>query len=257
MITSAIILAAGRGTRMGELAIETPKPMLRVLGKPLMEYVVDLLSFYGIKEIGVNLFHKGEVIVDHFGDGSKFGVNIQYVQEKELSGTAGGVLQVARCMGLNRPFLVLSSDMLVNFNLRALAESHLASGGIATLSCFHRPKDQLKKSGILAFDPTTRRITDFVERPQDESAIISQWVNSSVYAFSPEILTYLESEFPGGSSIDLPKDIFPKLLAADVPMYAHPFHSDTYYQLGIDSPDRITRAEEEIRSGMYVPVKRT
>jgi NDP-sugar pyrophosphorylase family protein len=115
----------------------------------------------------------------------------------------------------------------------------------------------LKKSGLLLFDPTTRRISDFIERPVDDSAIISQWVNSSVYAFSPKILQYIEQACGAEKSVDLPRDIFPKLLATKEPLYAHPFYADEYYQLGIDSPDRIERAENDIATGVFKPVKRT
>ena len=241
---------------MGELTKTTAKPLLRVKGKPLMEYVIDLLVVHGVKEIGVNLNYRGHEIASYFGDGSRFGAQITYVHESTLTGTAGGVRSVAGQMQLSNPFFVISSDMLVNFDLSALAAAQREHGGVGTLSCYFRPKDELKKSGVMLFNEQTKEIRKFVERPQKPEDIISQWVNSSVYAFSPEILTFIPQTVEGSPVVDLPRDVFPQIFKAGKKLFAHPFPSETFYQLGIDTPDRIARAERDLESGVYAPTQR-
>ena len=159
-------------------------------------------------------------------------------------------------MNLSSPFFVVSSDMLVNFNLGQLAVAHQNNKGIGTLSCYFRPKDQLKKSGVILFDKRTYEIEEFVERPTKPEEIVSQWVNSSVYLFSPKILPFIEREALASDVIDLPRDIFPKILSSGEKLFAHPFAAEKYYQLGIDTPDRIERAETDIDSGLFVPTVR-
>lgn len=248
MTRSAVILAAGRGSRMGALTDGVPKPLLLVKSKPLIQYVVELLAHHGVGRIGVNLHYKGDEIRRFLGDGSRWGVRIEYVEERELSGTAGGVKAVAEALSFSEPFFAVSSDMLVNFDLSALYAFHLEHGGLGTLSCYWRPADQLKKSGVVLFDQATRRIQQFVERPQSSEQVISQWVNSSVYVFSPGIL-----KFVGRSPCDFGRDVFPEVMRSGQSLYAHPFPAEKFYQLGIDTPERISRAEGDIDRGSFVP----
>lgn len=250
----AIILAAGQGERMMPLTKNTPKPLLKIKGKPMIEYVIDLLIYHGVKEIGINLFYLGNKIRKYL-EQKKFNIKIIYVEEKKLTGTAGGVRNVAKVLKPNSPFLVVSSDMMVNFNLASIYKTHLKNKGIATLSCYFRPRDQLKKSGVILFDEKTKEIIKFVERPQTDQEIISQWVNSSVYVFDPEILKYTPSKIAGSPIIDLAKHVFPKILSSKEKMFAYPINQQKYYQLGIDTPDRIERAEHDLALGKFKPVK--
>ncbi|MFN8391618.1 MAG: nucleotidyltransferase family protein [Bdellovibrionota bacterium] len=251
MIRKAILLAAGRGERMGSLTDHQPKPLIPISGKPLMQYGIELLASHGVDHIGVNVSYHAEKIKTYFGGGSRFGLKLEYVDEHELTGTAGGMRKVAAAMALSEPFFVLSADMLVNFDLRAVAEAHRVSEGIATLCCYFRPRDQLKKSGVILFDESTKKILRFVERPQTDSEIVSQWVSSSVYAFSPEILSFVSPKDEGSPVVDLPRDVFPKVLASSKKIFAFPVDGAKFYQLGIDTPDRIARAEQDIASGRF------
>lgn len=249
----AIILAAGRGERMMPLTQNIPKPLLKIAGKPMMEYVIDLLVKHGVKEIGVNLYYLGKQIKNHFGDGSKYGIKITFIEELELTGTAGGIKNIAKILNFTKPFFVISSDMLVNFPLTDIYEFHQSHSGIATLSCYWRPKDQLKKSGVILFDQKNQ-IKQFQERPQIEQEIISQWVNSSVYVFDPKILQFIPDEINRSKIVDLPKHIFPEILSSAEQMYAYPINRKKYYQLGIDTPERIKKAEQDIIDELFEPV---
>lgn len=252
----AIILAAGAGTRMGEITHQIPKPMIEIMGKPLIEYVLCLLVAHGFDDIGINLFYLGDQVSQFLGDGSRFGCKITYVKESCLTGTAGGVLAVARKLKPKHPFLVISAKMLVNFNLTAFYKFHLKKKGLMSMCCYQRPKDQLQKSGVVLFDKKSYRIKKFIERPQTDKEIISQWVNSSVYMFNPAIANFIPDQINGSKVVELSRDIFPTLLKKNKRLFTYPIDNNKYYQLGIDTPDRIARAEQDITSGKFVPVER-
>lgn len=250
----AIVLAAGRGERMMPLTKDSPKPLMPIHGKPMMEYVVDLLAAHGICHVGVNLFYQADAIKRHFGNGERFGVKMLYVRECELTGTAGGAKKVAEKMGIKEPFFVISSDIMVNFDLTDIYSFHQQHGGIATICCYWRSREQLqfKKSGLVLFDANTKQVVQFIERPKGEEDIVSQWVNSSVYVLSPEILDLIPNEIEGSKIVDLPKHVFPALLDRGVKLYTYPVDASRYYQLGVDTPDRVKRVEQDITNGIFV-----
>ena len=250
----AIILASGKGERMMPLTTNTPKPLLKINAKPMIEYIIDLLIYHGVAEIGINLCYLGDQIKKYLVS-KNFGIKIIYVEEKFLTGTAGGVKSVAKILKPKSPFFVISSDMMVNFNLNNIYKFHQKNKGIATLSCYFRPKDQVKKSGVILFDKKTKQILKFIERPQNDEEIISQWVNSSVYIFNPEILKYIPDKIDGSPIVDLAKNVFPEILNSGDEMFAYPINQDRYYQLGVDTPDRIKRVEEDIYSKKFKPTK--
>lgn len=250
----AIILAAGKGERMMPLTKNTPKPLLKINGKPMIEYVIDLLRHHGVKVIGINLFYLRNKIKKYLKQ-KKFNIKIIFVEEKNLTGTARGLKAVAKILKPKFPFFVVSSDMMINFNLKSIYKFHKKHKGIATLSCYFRPRDQLKKSGVILFDKETKQILKFIERPQTDQEIISQWVNSSVYVFSPEILKYIPQQINDSPIIDLAKDVFPKILNSKHKMFAYPVNQKRYYQLGIDTPDRVEKVENDIKTKKFIPIQ--
>ena len=118
----AIIMAGGSGTRLRPLTCTMPKPMARIMNKPVMEHITELLKKHGITDIGVTLRYLPESIKEYFGDGSAFGVNFTYFTENEPLGTAGSVMA---CSGfLNEDFLVISGDSFTDFNLSEAIAFH-------------------------------------------------------------------------------------------------------------------------------------
>ena len=111
----AMILAAGRGTRLRPLTDTCPKPMIPIAGKPLLEYVIRLLARHGFDQLMINLYHLPQLVQDYFGDGSKWNVHIAYSLEEELLGTAGAVARVADF--LDEPFVLYYGDNLCNVDL--------------------------------------------------------------------------------------------------------------------------------------------
>lgn len=239
----AFILAAGEGKRMKSLTKTTPKPLVKINGKPILDYVLTLLKIHNFNRIGINLFYLSKIMENYL---SKLKMEIQYVKEKHLSGTAGGILSISKITKPSSPFLVISADMMVNFDLTRIYDFHLKHKGIATICCYFRPKSKLvpQKSGQLVFDRKTKKILQIYER---FSEIKSRWVNSSVYVFNPEVLDFI----PKQGFFDVAKDLIPYLLKSKKNVYAYPINRRRFYQLGIDTPDRVKQVEEDIKSGKF------
>jgi mannose-1-phosphate guanylyltransferase len=201
----ALILAAGKGTRLKELTESYPKVMVDVGGKPCLQYNIELLKKYGIKDIAINTHHFPEKIIDYFGDGSKFGVSIRYSKEPEILGTAGALNNFRDFF--NEDFVVIYGDVLHKTDLNKLIEFHRKNKGIATLALDNRPQ---KGKGVVILDG--EKIVKFVEKPEQD--ISGGLINSGVYVLSPKILDYI----PKGFS-DFGKEIFPKILGLGEKLY--------------------------------------
>lgn len=201
-----MVLAAGLGTRLRPLTYELPKPMVPVVDRPVMAHIVDLLQAQGITEIIANLHYFPDTIRDYFGD------EITYRYEPELLGTAGGVRNCRDFFG-DEPFVVISGDALTDLDVRALRATHDRLGGVATLTVKQVP--DTREYGVVLHDGDDR-ILGFQEKPAPEEAK-SDLGNCGIYMFSPEIFDY----FPEADPVDWAHDVFPALLAQDVPFHIH------------------------------------
>ena len=133
----AMILAAGEGTRLRPLTLETPKALLPIRGRPLIEHQLFWLNHHGIREVAINLYHLGNKIKDHLGDGSRFGMKICYSPEETLLGTAGGVKRIEHFF--NDTFVVVYGDILTDFDLSDMVKFHREKKAVATLAIFEAP----------------------------------------------------------------------------------------------------------------------
>jgi mannose-1-phosphate guanylyltransferase len=131
-LTRAMILAAGLGTRLGTLSDERPKPMLPVVDVPLIRYAVALLRGHGVREIVVNLHHRGDLIETNLGDGARLGVDIVYSREEHILGTGGGIRRALPYLG-DEPFLVINGKLVIDLDLEEVLARHRAAGAAATL----------------------------------------------------------------------------------------------------------------------------
>jgi len=195
-------MAGGQGSRLRPLTCDRPKPMVPVANRPIMEYAVDLLIGQGIKDIGITLQYLPEQIMDHFGDGSVFGVNMQYFIEEVPLGTAGSVKNAAEF--LDETFVVVSGDALTDFNLMEAIEFHYEKGAIATLVLTEVPSPL--EYGVVITEKDGR-IKRFLEKP-GWGEVFSDWVNTGIYILEPEVLNY----FDFGVKYDFSKNLFPQLL---------------------------------------------
>ncbi|HLM85095.1 MAG TPA: NDP-sugar synthase [Solirubrobacteraceae bacterium] len=202
----AMVLAAGLGTRLRPLTYEITKPMVPVLDRPVMAHIVDLLDKHGFEQVIANLHYFPDSIREYFG------ARLSYRFEQELLGTAGGVRGCAEFFG-DEPFLVISGDALTDIDLRAFAQRHRQSGGIATLAVKQVP--DTREYGVVLHD-RQGRITGFQEKPAPEEAL-SDLGNCGIYMFDPKIFDY----FPARPFVDWAQDVFPALLEHDVPFHIH------------------------------------
>ena len=234
----AMVLCAGDGTRLGDLTKETPKPMLPLLGRPLLSYILAHLRDQGFKEIAVNLHFRPDVVRNYFGLGTKLGVRLEYFEEPALLGTAGGLKNAARFFD-HEPFLVHYGDILTDQDFRSMLHMHQERNALVTMLTHQRAKS----NSIVAVD-ADYRVTHFLERPDEtirNSVVASPWVNSGVCICDPALLT----EVPAGVVCDLPRDIFPKLISTRR-VFSHPLSG---YRCAIDSPQRFAEAQSALLEG--------
>ncbi|MEZ7846811.1 MAG: NDP-sugar synthase [Polaromonas sp.] len=224
MITKAIILAAGRGTRLQPLTADTPKPMIPLLGKPVMEYVVEHLVRQGIKEIMVNTSHFAQRIEQYFGDGRRFGVHIGYSFEghvkdgqiaPEPMGSAGALRNIHKLGGfIDETTAVLCGDAVVDIKLQAAAAIHLAQGAIAS-AITREVADHEVANHSLTVTQADGRLLSFQDKPAPHQAL-SRQANTGIYLIEPEVLGHI----PAQGVYDIANDLFPSLLRQGLPSYA-------------------------------------
>ncbi len=214
-----MILAAGQGTRLWPLTEHTPKCMVPIGGKPLLEHTIVWLRKYGVTDLIINLHHLPHMVTDYFGDGQKLGVKITYSVEEEALGTAGGVKNVAWFFdgpfgpAQGRPFFVWYGDNLSTCRLDRLWEFHRAKGGIATIALHYR--EDPTQSGIVGLDENDR-VVRFLEKPQPEQ-VFSHWVSAGIFVLEPGVLDFIPADRPS----DFGQDIFPALLAEGASLYGY------------------------------------
>lgn len=199
----AIILAGGLGTRLKSVTGEHPKPMADLLGRPLMEHIVQLLRENGFDEICCTLRYRAGEIMAHFGDGSRFGVRMQYRIETRPLGTAGSVGGCRDFIG-EEDALVISGDAACDFALRTLMDEHRARGAAATIA--------LCRSAVplrygLAVTDDKGDIRAFIEKPAWPQ-VVTDLVNTGIYVLSPRALAAIPAE----GAFDFGRDLFPLLL---------------------------------------------
>ncbi|QCH15977.1 NDP-sugar synthase [Synechococcus sp. CB0101] len=222
----AMILAAGKGTRVRPITHIVPKPMIPILQKPVMEFLLELLREHGFTEIMVNVSHLAEEIENYFRDGQRFGVEIAYsfegrIEDGELIGdalgSAGGLKKIQTFQRFfDDTFVVLCGDALIDLDLSEAVRRHKAKGAMASLITKRVPRDQVSSYGVVVTDDDGR-VLSFQEKPSvDEAA--SDMINTGIYIFEPEVLDYV----PDGVPFDIGSDLFPRLVADDAAFYALP-----------------------------------
>ncbi|QSO50782.1 nucleotidyltransferase family protein [Alicyclobacillus curvatus] len=208
----AVIMAGGRGTRLQPLTTRVPKPMLQLLDRPMMEYIVELLAMHNVRDITVTVCYLPEAIREYFGDGSKWGVSIRYQEEPSPLGTAGGVKFAVR--DIKDCLLVMSGDGLTDFNLSEAISVHKQRGAAATIL--------LKKVqcplGYGVVDVTEHgKILRFVEKPKTWTLGSAYRINTGIYILEPCVLDYIPADRP----FDFGHELFPLLLQQGVPLFGY------------------------------------
>ena len=239
-ITRALILAAGKGTRLRPLTLDRPKPMLPINGRPLLEHTISWLCEHGIQEIAINLHHRPEAIIRHLGDGASLGARIIYSQENPILGTAGAVRRLAGFLA-GDPFLVVYGDVLTDLPLDDLIAFHRAAtardpAALATLSLYRVPDPT--EVGIVDLAPDGH-IVRFVEKPRPEEAF-TDLANAGIMVLDPRVIPMI----PPDTYYDFGQHLFPRLLASGASLYGWVIPEGTYL-LDIGTRERYERAQRE------------
>jgi len=222
----AMILAAGKGTRVRPITHTTPKPMIPIMQKPVMEFLLELLRQHGFNQIMVNVSHLSEEIENYFRDGQRFGVQIAYsfegrIEDGELIGdalgSAGGLKRIQDFQPFfDDTFVVLCGDALIDLDLGEAVRRHKEKGAMASLITKRVPPDQVSSYGVVVSDPDGR-VLSFQEKPTVEDAA-SDMINTGIYIFEPEVFDFI----PSGEPFDIGSELFPKLVEAGAPFFALP-----------------------------------
>ena len=223
----AMILAAGKGTRVQPITYTIPKPLIPILHKPVMEFLVDLLKQHDFTEIMVNVSHLAKEIESYFHDGQRFGVQIAYSfegtiredgeLEGQAMGSAGGMRRIQDFYPFfDDTFVVLCGDALIDLDLTAAVKWHREKGSLATIVTKSVPRAEVSSYGVVVTDEDGK-VKAFQEKPTVAEALSTN-INTGIYIFEPQVLNYI----PSGQEYDIGGDLFPKLVEIGAPFYAIP-----------------------------------
>ena len=219
-----MILAAGKGTRVRPITHTIPKPLIPILQKPVMEFLLELLRKHGFNQIMVNVSHLAQEIESYFRDGQRFGVHIGYSFEGwivkgeligEAVGSAGGIRRIQDFNPFfDETFVVLCGDALIDLDLTAAVKWHKEKGALATVVTKSVSEEVVSSYGVVVTDEESR-IQSFQEKPSVEEALSNQ-INTGIYIFEPEVIDYI----PPNQKYDIGSELFPKLVQIGAPFYA-------------------------------------
>jgi NDP-sugar pyrophosphorylase family protein len=225
----AVVMAGGFGTRLAPLTHHVPKPMLPVGDRPMLEHIIEQLGHAGVPHVHIATHHLPEVIEDHFGDGTAFGMRIDYVREDEPMGTAGaiGLLDVQ-----DAPLLVVNGDVLTDVNYRAMLDFHLEHGADLTVAA--RSYEIQVPFGILdCRGPSVRAVR---EKPKQ-----TFFVSAGIYLLSPSV----RNDIPVGQRVDMP-ELIERVIHRGGAVVNFPIIE---YWLDIGRPSQYRQAQADLRRG--------
>lgn len=208
---NAVIMAGGEGSRLRPLTCDIPKPMARLCGRPVLEYILDLLAVNGVTHAAVTLKYLPDEIKAHFPDGKYRGIDLEFVEEDEPLGTAGSVKHAAA--GYKEPFLVISGDAMCDYELEKAMKYHIAADAQATILVTH--VEDPREYGLVRFD-REGAVEGFIEKPGWGQAVCNT-ANTGIYILEPACLELI----PDGEAFDFARDLFPMMLRNKQKVYAY------------------------------------
>jgi dTDP-glucose pyrophosphorylase/CBS domain-containing protein len=223
---SAVIMAGGYGRRLLPLTERVPKPMLPVGDRPLLELTIEQLRRSGIRDVNLTTHYLPDSIKNHFGDGEHFGVKLNYLQENNPMGTAGGLRQMKRPSG---PFVVINGDILTGLSFQEMLDYHRKHGAVMTVGV--RKYDMQVPFGVVECEDM--RITNVRER-----CSLSFFINAGTYLLEPSACDYI----PTGESFDM-TDLIQKLLDAGRRVVSFPIME---YWLDVGRHEDYQKAQEHV-----------
>ena len=221
-----VLMVGGLGSRLRPLTKDTPKPMLKVGNKPILETIINNFKTYGFVDIILSVNYKADVVMDYFGDGSRFGVKIEYIQEDKRMGTAGALGLMKK--KFDEPFFVMNGDLLTNVNFEHFLSFHNENKSVATMAV--REYENQVPFGVINQDGI--KITSIVEKPKQR-----YYVNAGIYILDPKVIQNISND----EFYDMPT-LFEDLINADETPISFPVHE---YLLDIGQISQLQQAREE------------
>lgn len=221
-----VLMAGGLGTRLRPLTFETPKPLIKIGGRPIIETIVRSFTSYGFSKFFLAVNYKADMIEEYFGDGSKFGVEVRYLRENDKLGTAGALSLLPEVP--SHPLFVMNADLLTSVNFRQVLNYHMQSGAPATV-CVREHKTTVP-FGVVTTEG--HHLIDIKEKPT-----LQHFVNAGVYVLDPKVLSHLPNE----KALDMP-DLLKRLVSEGTRPAVFPVSE---YWLDVGHLDDLHRASLE------------
>ena len=232
-----VIMAGGKGTRIASIAQDIPKPMIPIEGKPILEHEIESLKEQGFKDIIITVSHLGNVIMDYFGNGKKFGVNIEYFVEETPLGNAGALFKLKE--KLTKDFLLLNGDVMFDIDFNRFVNYHKEHQGLATL--YTHPNNHPYDSGLLVVE-SNGSVKRWLTKEDPRPRYYKNCVNAGLHILSPVLLDQsIEKE-----KIDLDRDLL-KLLAGTGKLYSY---QCSEYVKDMGTPERLKQTQEDFKNGI-------
>lgn len=226
---AVVIMAGGLGTRLGELTRNTPKPMLPINGKPILERIVEGFKGFGFSKFIFCLNYKSEIIQDYFGKGEALGISIEYTLENKRLGTAGALSLVDK-KTLNKPFIVTNGDIITSLNYEDFLDAHVKHNTVATM-CVKQHSMQLPYANVISDEEGN--LLNLEEKP-----LVPFYINAGIYAFDPSVLDHI----PFNEYFDM-TSLFSKLVSNN--QRVRTFKMDDYW-VDIGMPNDFRQANDTI-----------
>lgn len=222
-VKTAIVLTGGFATRLRPLTLTKPKPLLPILDKPLLDWILADLKNAGIKQVILSVRYLADMIRSRYENGDDLGIDISYSEEVRPLGDAGPIPKIIKEFEIREPFLVVYGDVFSNIDYKSICEYHRKKGGLATLAL--TKVDDPSRYGVAVLD-NGNRIVDFIEKPPKEK-VKSNLINAGVYVFEPEAVKY----FPAKTPSKLSREVIPKMVQDRV-IYGY-IHEGMWSDIGV------------------------
>lgn len=222
----AVVMAGGRGSRLRPLTADTPKPMLPMAGRPLMERIITQLGEAGIRRVSITTYYHAQKIVEHFGDGHAFGINLSYINEDRPLGTAGALSLMEQP---RETLLVINGDIVTELDFRSMHAYHREHRADLTVAV--RAYQLQVPYGVIESDGL--HVTELREKPQ-----LNFFVNAGIYLLEPSVLGHI----PSGCHFDM-TDLIQELIERGKPVISFPIHE---YWVDIGGPDAYSQAQQDL-----------
>jgi NDP-sugar pyrophosphorylase family protein len=239
----AMVLAAGQGTRLHPLTEHTPKALVRVAGRPMIEYSLLLLKRYGIRDIIINLHHLGDQIESYLGDGKQWGLQITYSKEPELLDTGGGLLK-AKPFLQGGTFIVINTDVLIDLSVRDLLAFHEKNRAVATLVLRRDPLADQYGSMEIDGDGRIRRFLQ-TRIATELSVPTTELMFTGVQVLEPRVFDYMGPD-DALRKFSTTKDTYPRMLMHQEKLFG--FRFSGFWQ-DVGTENRIKAAEDSLAAG--------